>query len=416
MAGYYALLNKSPGLPLADIVMQASQARAQRERQARADTIAAEQLKLDRDRLLAQDNREAKKAEADAKALKATQAANEKRFYENALRSRPQDADRISQAARQRGHSIGTIVTPETMQQAQVAGVEIEDAVTADEAAESLGVEAASVLGPMAPGQTPREQQVPYDEAAQRVYNRSGKRRGDDGFPDLYNAELAALARENESRARAGATSVRVGPDGQTGIGLTTGQQGSVQGDIMSAEKMLAQIDRIEAEVSNAGGAGTLASLGERGVSAARSLAEKTIGISPEAKAEQERRRNAETAVATLRNSIISKLAGANVSPSEQERIMQSVPDVGDSEADFNAKLKVWRDNLEYERQYGLGALLDGLRTGERAPSPKSQASSPERAAKLAEANAYMQALIDANIEPAQAKQMTLQKYRQGGK
>ena len=149
MAGYYAMLQQAPAAAasvqsgLGDIARAVAQAKQRRDAKAEHN----DRLRWEREQAFAE--READRSAAEIKERDAgrTSSANRERYFAQLLQARPQDADQISQAARAQGVDIGSIVTPETMQQAQGVGIEIEDAVTPEQAAMTLGGRASSVLG-----------------------------------------------------------------------------------------------------------------------------------------------------------------------------------------------------------------------------------------------------------------------------
>lgn len=158
MAGYYAMLQQAPAAAasvqsgLGDIARAVAQAKQRRDDKAEHN----DRLKWEREQAAAE-----RSADREAAALKErdaarTSSANRERYFAQLLQARPQDAGQISQAARAQGIDIGSIVTPETMQQAQGVGIEIEDAVTPDQAAMDLGGRASSVLGSPKPDETRR--------------------------------------------------------------------------------------------------------------------------------------------------------------------------------------------------------------------------------------------------------------------
>ena len=149
MAGYYAMLQQAPAAAasvqsgLGAIASAVAQAKQRREAAAQHN----DRLKWEREQASAE--READRAAAEIKTRDAERAstANRERYFAQLLQARPQDAGQISQAARAQGIDIGSLVTPETMQQASGLGIEIEDATTPGQAAMTLGGRAASVLG-----------------------------------------------------------------------------------------------------------------------------------------------------------------------------------------------------------------------------------------------------------------------------
>lgn len=205
-----------------------------------------------------------------------------------------------------------------------------------------------------------------------------------------YGGDVAAAEKDPRwgatldklTQSRGTTVNNNVGGPGGPAVGLTTAGQTSVQGEVMDADKSLAQLDRIDKAVADAGGAASLASLWERGKAAAGSVAANTPIGGMVDKEGLRKRRFAESAIATFRNAIFNKLSGAAVSDAEMDRLMQSVPDVGDSEADLTAKIAAWRSNLEFERKYGMDALLKGLASNrgpgaEPGPRPEALAGSP---------------------------------------
>lgn len=364
MSSYHALLAQQPGLAsIFDAVMRGRERREQRDRLARLDQLAFERDTFERDRLVRADMAEQAQARdatrakqeqqaAASQAEKAKRTSNALRFVAQGIRENPENRLRYQgmlQDLAKRGD-----IDPVEMPGLQASDDEVGAWVT------SIEGQAAAALGPQQPQ---KQQRDPRSAFAQQLID-EGLAYGSDPFnrrmAEYNTAELA-----KQKRQPGPGVVVNTGaPQQGKAIGLTQSQQSAVQGEIMSAEKTLAQMDRIDEAVKAAGGAGELASIWRRGGAALQGVAEKTVGLSAEGKEQLQKRRAAEASIATLRNHILNKLAGSAVSDSEQKRIMESVMDIGDSETDFNAKRAAWRENLEFELQYGTDALVEGLRTG----------------------------------------------------
>lgn len=371
---------------------------AQEEQLKRQD----EQTKWQREQYASERQAEQQAQQAKAEQAKATSGAHKQRYWADMLAAQPQNADRIKQAAQAQGVEFGgTMVGPETMNQARATDVDIVDAVTPAQAAMDMQGRASGVLGPPDPAKTQRD---PRSTFAQQLVD-AGYAQGSERFNGemaRYNAaQLARMEREPK-----GMTINLGGASGEGAVGLVPPQQSKVQEDVITADKALAQLGRIDKSVRAAGGPAEMASLWERGKSALGSAVSTTpIGGSVD-KEKLVRRRTAESNIATFRNAIFNKLSGAAVSEPEMDRLMQSVPDVGDSAADYTAKVATWKANLEFERQYGMDALVDGIRSGKlggldaKQPASKPGAVNPEHPVNK---------LIASGMTPEQA----IEKYRQ---
>ena len=187
--------------------------------------------------------------------------------------------------------------------------------------------------------------------------------------PKGLDAErLAETERHNramENRKSDGIT-VNVGGQGQPGqpanVPLDQAPRNKAMGEVMDADKALAQLGRIDEAVAAIGGAEKLGAVGERAGAVISDVMAKTVGVGPQAQQNLGARNDAVSQISTFRNAIYNKLSGAAVSDSELERMMESVPGPTDSAPVFNAKMKTWRKNLEFEREYGMKALVEGLR------------------------------------------------------
>ena len=223
----------------------------------------------------------------------------------------------------------------------------------APEDVNTLGAEADAVLGP-----SPKEEP---------------KTTG-----DITEYELAkrdpAFARYQERMRRAGASRVNVGGEG---VGLTTASQTQQQGRVLDADKRLAQLDFLEASISDAGGHETIGSYAEDLKAQAKTLMSKSGFATKEDKSALRARAKAVSAIGGFTNQIISDLSGANVPPAEMERMVQSLPTVDDEASAREAKVQAWRENMLIVRKHGVDALVNGIRTGEIS-LPGENSSQPQ--------------------------------------
>lgn len=210
MAGYYALLGRGPNL--LDILQASGLTRAQREqREMQREQLKRqdEQVQWARGQQLAEatalqehrradeefnlrkqtavENEARLKREDEAKANQIKSQANEMGFYATALEKNPDAMPQIVNALKTKAYQ----------------GVDITDAQLSDNPAQALAMQLrAASSGALGAPKPAAEQQVPYDEAAQRVFNH-GLRRGDPGFVPAYDAALADVNRERLARSAA---------------------------------------------------------------------------------------------------------------------------------------------------------------------------------------------------------------------
>lgn len=357
MAGYYALLGRGPSL--LDIAQASGMSRVQREQrdmQREQMAVQADAQKFDR---------EIRVAELDQNRANYEARMNEERLKrEEALAGKERE-----RVANVRSTYAGFLehggMSPEQAiaglkQQNAMEGLDTVDSTVSEDPRQALLTQlrgsSSGVLGPPKPEDN---ETVAFSRQLEAA-----------GLPAGSAQHQAMMRRFNEAQIRKmerepkGGMVINMPGAGGPAVGLTTGQAGAVQGEVMTADKSLAQMDRIDRLVADAGGAGELASMWERGKAKVGSVVSNTPLGGDVDKEKLRRRRTAESAIATFRNTIYSKLSGAAISDSERERLMESVPDVGDSEADFAAKMSAWRENLAYERQYGMDALLKGISSG----------------------------------------------------
>lgn len=301
-------------------------------------------------------------ADQDAK-----RKANVQRFAAQMLQKNPESRDKVIRLleAQKATPTLGSM-------QEQVAMLNDPQAL-----AENLYASSSAVLGP--PEAPPAESQ-PLDEVAKIVINEFGLRPGTPEYRQRYAAVRAELARDAERRAKAGATSVSVGKDGPA-VGLTTSQQTTQQGEVIKADFRLRQLASIRKAIESLPGAyDAVGSYSDQAKEAISSVANKA-GLGGD-KAFLEKRAAAIASIGAFTNPIISELSGANVPESEMRRMRESLPRPEDPGPALKAKMDAWEQNLNVIRDYGVNALVNGIRTGKIQLPGEEKATTPEAGAK----------------------------------
>jgi hypothetical protein len=168
--------------------------------------------------------------------------------------------------------------------------------------------------------------------------------------PDDFRA---AMAKQRASRA----TTVNVGTE------LTTAQQTKQQDEVQNARKRLQLLENMKAAIKDVGGYDAFGSYTAEGKGLLRKIGAKA-GLPVDREAIK-RRATALGAISRFTDPIISELSGANVPPAEYTRIVQSLPDRDDDGPTLEAKVESWDRNLRFIEQFGIDALVNGIRTGE---------------------------------------------------
>ena len=421
MSGYYALLGQGPSLmDIANSALAARSRKEAREAQERAEKSDFERETYNRDQQRAAADLDLRKQQASeekgrldrAEALKTNEAkalAGKERYWSDMVSGAqsPEEKQRRIEYARAQGIEIpGTVVDQQTMGQAQATDVEIVDAVSPEQVAMDLQGRASALLGAPDPAKQP---QPVVDEIAKAVRIGQGLSFDDPRFPEAYRAEQARQEALGVKRAAAGATTVRMGPDGPL-VGLTTGQQGTQQGKVLDANLRVKQLEGIKQAIAGVGGYDAFASVFAEGKGAARRLGSK-IGLDVDRGAIQ-RRARVVAAIGGFTNPIISELAGANVPEGEMLRMVQSLPTDDDDGPTLEAKIAAWEVNLQIIRERGLDALVNGIRTGAvKLPSSKRE-NPPDRTAQLDRLNALGREFKAQGMSDDQAKQAAVQAFR----
>lgn len=146
------------------------------------------------------------------------------------------------------------------------------------------------------------------------------------------------------------------------GVGLTTAQQTTTQGEVNTARKRLFQIANMRNTIAAYGGYDKFGQYASEGGAVASGIGSK-LGVKVDA-AEMEKRTAAEAAIGGFSNPIISELAGANVPDGEMKRMVQSLPVVGDPGPVLKAKIDAWENNQRIIEKYGIEYLVNGISTG----------------------------------------------------
>lgn len=212
-------------------------------------------------------------------------------------------------------------------------------------------------------GQLPDNPKGQFAEETVLVANRLGYSDPSMALSDpRYKETLESIAREEIIKRRAGATNIS-NQVGGSSVGLTGSQQSNQQGEVIGARLQLKQLGAIDRDIAAAGGYGEIEGLANKGEDFVRQKFASIGMTSDEANKAIAARAKVVASVASLRNKVISQLSGAAVSDSEMERLVESLPTVGEPEAVFNAKMEAWKQNLEIIAEHGVDALVSGVRT-----------------------------------------------------
>lgn len=210
---------------------------------------------------------------------------------------------------------------------------------------------------------------------------------GAPGYAGEYNAMRRQLVEEGVRAKKAGAQNINLGNDA---LGLPAAQQSKQAEKILNAESQLKMLDQIEADIEASGGHEALGNYWQRAGHFASDVMANAGVASPEAMDKLEKRGRAIASIGEMANAIISLRGGANVPPAEYARLVESLPHKNDSAPMRKAKIAAMRTNLEIIRDYGVSALMHGIKKGTvRLPNEPetgagvSQSVQDERRAEL---------------------------------
>jgi hypothetical protein len=184
--------------------------------------------------------------------------------------------------------------------------------------------------------------------------------------------------KEQQNRSKATQINNSVGS-----VGLTQTTQTDQQKEVIKSRLRLQQLGNMREAIEAAGGYDALGSYRERGAAAYSEIARKA-GAQTDEDA-MARRASAIAAVGGFTNPIVSELSGANVPPSEWDRVVQSLPDpINDSGPVLKAKIDGWERNLKIIDEFGVDYLVNGITTGkiklpENGARPGVQKTAPAR-------------------------------------
>jgi hypothetical protein len=346
-------------------------ARRAREAQTRADDIAAEDRQYNREQASAQ--RDWQRQQYADKQAATQQELTDKRKKDDAARSQA-TADFQQTYARALAANPGVRAQLDAVKQRRVSAGEINDfAVPTQGQALPEGpnpdagqIDTKALLAQSQAGGAKQRGTDGLSPAGKRLAERDGVWPGDvPNYPDLYDKANAEIQAEERAARKAGASSnsVVVGANGERGIGLAPPQQSKQQERVLDAQSGLAQLDIINRDIEAAGGAPGMAGAINSIKGSARSAAD-TLGVGDEGNADKvQARARAIASLGSLKNQVLHDLSGAAVSPTEMERLIESIPDAKrDSPSELQAKLGAWREKYKLAETQGTDALLKGIR------------------------------------------------------
>lgn len=207
---------------------------------------------------------------------------------------------------------------------------------------------------------------------------------------------------------RAGATQVNM-PGA-----LTTATETKQQEEVVKARERYGKLERMEAAISSIGGYDKVADFGEQAKQKIGGVA-KRLGFRGTDDEAMQARAAVEASIGDFTNPIISELSGANVPPSEFERIVKSLPHTSDPGPVLRAKVEAWKTNLKIIERNGVDYLVKGVIRGDiKLPGEKrKQAARAAGELTPAERDAY-KALRKSGKSQAQAEAEIMR--RRGGK
>lgn len=394
-----------PDMHLLDIVQAAANMRQRREEAAAQQARFDQSQAMEADRLQLETDRMNAAAAKDARAQATTQAEKERQLATQRDQATAEMQQRAAEILR-----INPGIAPDL--QRAIDERAKRGSINAFKIPMQSGAVAPGLQGPPDPrpgvdtgaleasalaGGAKNDAPAGLSEIGRYVWENHHVRPGEPQFADLYEQERQRRDAEALKKAREGAskTSVTVGANGEKSIGLSPAQATKTQGEILDAGKKLAQLGNIRKDIEAIGGWDSMGDYGQRAGETIAETASKVPGVKDMvdegAKASLVKRSAARAAIASFRDAILHELSGAAISPSEMERLIQSMPTDTDAGPVLQAKMDAWQRNLELVRDQGTDALLNGIRTGKVGLPGEGQAQKPKASSRPTAASRYQQ-------------------------
>lgn len=393
---------------------QRDQRALQQQQQERLDS----QTRWEREQALAERQADEAAKAAKVKEAERTEAARRERYYGRLFAENQGNQEtlaRISAGARAQGINLGAsqpmqveiaggpaeqtnwspadTLAPQQPSQLQAAplGAEMaaqEAAARAPEIAMELEGRAAGILGVQKPEEAHRRQ-TPMTEIGKLVYDETGLLQGDPGYPEHFARVKAEVDAQKAAETRAK----------QSGTAADLRKEFQALPTVKNMGTIAESYERIRG--APASGVGDMALI--------FGLMKMQDPNSSVREGEYANAENAGGAFSKYGNLYNKVLEGAVLTDDLRAKFKS------EGARFYSAQRRLYEAEAENYREYaaGLGfdpshVVFDRFERGEAPPRDPN--------AVKAEANAFYQRLVSSGIEPAQAKQMTISKYRQGAK
>lgn len=194
---------------------------------------------------------------------------------------------------------------------------------------------------------------------------------------------------------------------------LSSANQSRQQEKILNERVTQAQLGQIDSLINDLGGADTALNAFNQLASGAAAKVTKYAPnlVGRSTRDDISRMTELGAAVNKLTSNTIAELSGAAVSPSEEKRIMRSLPSISDPPDVFMAKMQNWKKYSQIVEEQGIKALVNGVRdgtidlTGEpSSPGSSSGARQSTRAFRVPTAKANRMRAAQAYVKNAEAK------------